>query len=509
MLARLAYEAGFDWVFYESRSYIHCSSREGSHWEHSLHYEGRAVDVTTSDRDRSKYGMLARLAYEAGFDWVFYESRSYIHCSNRGSSHWEHSLHYEGRAVDVTTSDRDRSKYGMLARLAYEAGFDWVFYESRSYIHCSNRGSSHWEHSLHYEGRAVDVTTSDRDRSKYGMLARLAYEAGFDWVFYESRSYIHCSNRGSSHWEHSLHYEGRAVDVTTSDRDRSKYGMLARLAYEAGFDWVFYESRSYIHCSNRGSSHWEHSLHYEGRAVDVTTSDRDRSKYGMLARLAYEAGFDWVFYESRSYIHCSVRTESSSGMGAGCFPGGAVVHTPEGARDIGTLRIGDQVLAADDSGKMVYSEVVTFIDRDPNATRRFIEVTAENGVAITATPSHLLLLAAADGWREAFAGDVRPGDVLLTRGIGSVMRPSRVTHTRPVHKRGVYAPLTKTGTVIVDDALASCYAVVKSHSLAHAAMAPLRWTAGWSADSPRGVHWYASALYYVGDVVLPSSYSYH
>ncbi|XP_077393641.1 indian hedgehog B protein-like [Festucalex cinctus] len=257
--------------------------------------------------------------------------------------------------------------------------------------------------------------------------------------------------------------------------------------------------------------HSEDSLHYEGRAVDITTSDRDRNKYAMLARLAVEAGFDWVYYESKAHIHCSVKSEHSvAAKTGGCFPGDAQVTLEGGVtKQMRDLHPGDRVLASsttDGRGSLVYSPVLSFLDLQTNVTKIFTLIGTHTGLNVTLTAAHLIFVAdcGKDDVRTSFASEVKPGQCVLTSQGGETTQ-AVVTFVEERQSAGLYAPLTQHGSIVVNSVLASCYAAVDNHRLAHWVLAPLRLvrTLTGPAEQQRdGVHWYPRLLQRVGEMLL-------
>ncbi|KAL8183040.1 UNVERIFIED_CONTAM: hypothetical protein K2H54_013272 [Gekko kuhli] len=261
--------------------------------------------------------------------------------------------------------------------------------------------------------------------------------------------------------------------------------------------------------------HSEESLHYEGRAVDITTSDRDRNKYGMLARLAVEAGFDWVYYESKAHIHCSVKSEhSAAAKTGGCFPARALATLENGTTvPLSALRPGQRIQAVDEEGRLIYSEFLTFLDKAPLMPTAFrIVETRDPPRRLALTAAHLLFAGdnATAPTRAVFASQVRPGQYVLAVE-GTALWPARVTAVSEQVDIGAYAPLTSHGTVVVDDVAASCFAMVQEQRLAQLAFWPLRLYHGLTGGhrtQPEGVHWYSTLLYRLGRLLLASD-SFH
>lgn len=317
--------------------------------------------------------------------------------------------------------------------------------------------------------------------------------------------------------------EGTGADRLMTQRCKDKVNTLAISVMNY---WPGVQLRVIEAWDEGDGLHEENSLHYEGRAVEITTSDRDKSKYGQLARMAVDAGFDWVSYASRNYVHCSVRSESSAAAtDGGCFYVGSNVILESGEqKPMGDVEIGDRILVVKRDGTVDFSEVLLLMDQRPLQDTLFNVIhTRDPSYKLSLTPEHLVYMSVTNSSFEdsqaVFASDVKEGQYVYTfRQTGDLWKvvPTLVTRVNLEEYTGAVAPLTREGSIIVDGVAASSYAVIRDEWIAHFAFAPVRWlnllpSIGWSEtenidskpeDGQPYLHWYPRLLYKYGSYIV-------
>jgi len=184
-------------------------------------------------------------------------------------------------------------------------------------------------------------------------------------------------------------------------------------------------------------------------------------------------------------------TNLSAGAGGGssCFAADAVIAIQRdgvvSTTTMDQLQVGDLVATA--SG---FEAVTGFLHKSATTPTLFHSVSFGDDSSFSATPEHRVFLA--DG-SSTTVGAIKTGDVLLQNGL-----PTEVQGVTQEIKTGFFAPLTTSGTIIVDDVLASTFAGGPAGSvyqtICKMAMAPIQFfgvipqPATTSTSKPASIH---------------------
>lgn len=224
----------------------------------------------------------------------------------------------------------------------------------------------------------------------------------------------------------------------------------------------------------------------------------------------------------------------------GCFPANATVDTPTGKKRMADLKIGDQVLSTSADGVLTYSPVLLFLHRDAEQKRLYVVITTEKKEQIVLTSSHLIFITDektpkidVSSSYVTFAKNVEVGHFVFVKNNSSKIELQKVINVTAIVETEHYAPLTEEGSIVVNNVVASCYAMIESQEIAHAAFQPMRMLLNSKAaalhflkavnciplkakgiarkvdyENARGVHWYAELLYKMSYYILPENYLY-
>ena len=157
----------------------------------------------------------------------------------------------------------------------------------------------------------------------------------------------------------------------------------------------------------------------------------------------------------------------------GCFPGSAMFIDKHGQqRNLSSMHIDDEVQVIANN-EMRFEPVITFIHRQPEVMQEFLQINTERNNILKITEDHLLFVEKIGKAKAIPARDVKVGDTLYVRASHSVEKDAVLSISK-VYDEGVYAPVTLSGTILVNNVHTSCYFDVLSHEWSHRAMGVAR-----------------------------------
>lgn len=124
------------------------------------------------------------------------------------------------------------------------------------------------------------------------------------------------------------------------------------------------------------------------------------------------------------------------------------------------------VLTRNDDGQLEYSSVRYWLHAQPELSMKFYTLRTESGHRLALTGDHLIYETDCQGnsGNAIYAKKVQIGRCLLVNDNGQ-LKETPVVQKEQEKMNGIYSPITTTGSIVVNDVLASCYNYYENEAL--------------------------------------------
>ncbi|CAF1314155.1 unnamed protein product [Rotaria sp. Silwood1] len=143
-------------------------------------------------------------------------------------------------------------------------------------------------------------------------------------------------------------------------------------------------------------------------------------------------------------------------------------------KSLSHIQIGDKVLVNENN---TYEPVISFIHAKREGLFTFLSIKIQSAVSnlsstLYVSANHLIF--DFDSGEAKFAGKFHVSDQVQLIENNQIV-PGKIISVQLTKQEGYYAPLTPSGTIVINGVLASNYATVGNHGLAHKVMSIYRW----------------------------------